>query len=296
MHTSRLLRAYAAFIITHRRWILASLALATLLMALGVTRLYVEVDPDRELPQGHPYVQAFHTAHYLFGDKNLIIISLTPTRSDTFSPAFLTKVKAITDQIAAMPGIVAPMLQSIAAQNAKTVSLEASGLSVRPLISQTPIGEAEADALKTRVLADPTFMGTLVSHDASTLAIYATFELTPELPGYVNLVRALTALLDRANDGSFSFRLAGPVAIVASLSTYATEVLYYFPLALIVIALIHYHAFRTWQAVALPLATGLLAVIWALGLMGHLGVPLDPFNSTTPVLILAIGAGHAVQI
>lgn len=30
--------------------------------------------------------------------------------------------------------------------------------------------------------------------------------------------------------------------------------------------------------------------------MGHLGLPLDPLNATTPLLILAIGAGHAVQI
>src|SRR5262249_1759993 len=32
------------------------------------------------------------------------------------------------------------------------------------------------------------------------------------------------------------------------------------------------------------------------GLMGLLGVPLDPFNTTTPILILAVAAGHAVQI
>jgi GAF domain-containing protein len=33
-----------------------------------------------------------------------------------------------------------------------------------------------------------------------------------------------------------------------------------------------------------------------MGLMGWLGVPLDPFNTTTPILILAVAAGHAVQI
>src|SRR5205823_9144805 len=37
-------------------------------------------------------------------------------------------------------------------------------------------------------------------------------------------------------------------------------------------------------------------VLWAVGLMGLLGVPLDPFNTTTPILILAVAAGHAVQV
>jgi predicted RND superfamily exporter protein len=66
--------------------------------------------------------------------------------------------------------------------------------------------------------------------------------------------------------------------------------------ALLVIGLVHYHAFRTLQALFLPLLTGLLAVVWAVGLMGVIGVPLDLFNVSTPILILAVAAGHAVQI
>ena len=128
------------------------------------------------------------------------------------------------------------------------------------------------------------------------VGIYATFELSHALPGYVNLQRAIETILSDEDDGTFSAHLSGPVIIVAGLSIQASRVAYFFPLALIVIGLIHYDAFRTWQAVFLPLATGILSVVWALGLMGHLGVPLDPFNSTTPVLILAVGAGHAVQI
>src|ERR687887_2658134 len=71
---------------------------------------------------------------------------------------------------------------------------------------------------------------------------------------------------------------------------------YYFPLALLVIGLVHYDAFHTLQALFLPLLTALLSVLWAVGVMGLLGVPLDPFNTTTPILILAVAAGHAVQV
>ncbi len=66
---------------------------------------------------------------------------------------------------------------------------------------------------------------------------------------------------------------------------------YFFPLALVVIGLIHFHAFRTLQALFLPLLTALLSVLWAVGLMGLVGVSLDPFNMTTPILILAVAAG-----
>jgi predicted RND superfamily exporter protein len=46
----------------------------------------------------------------------------------------------------------------------------------------------------------------------------------------------------------------------------------------------------------LPMLTGILSVVWSLGLMGLLGVHLDPLNTTTPILVLAVAAGHAIQI
>src|SRR6185436_13170433 len=53
---------------------------------------------------------------------------------------------------------------------------------------------------------------------------------------------------------------------------------------------------RTIQGLVLPLVTALMAVVWAMGLMGILGIALDPSNIATPILILAVAAGHAVQV
>jgi predicted RND superfamily exporter protein len=84
--------------------------------------------------------------------------------------------------------------------------------------------------------------------------------------------------------------------VLSQLSAYSSRMAYLFPIALLVIGLVHYDAFRTFQGLFLPLLTALLAVLWSLGLMGLLGVPLDPLNTTTAVLILAVAAGHAVQV
>ena len=69
-----------------------------------------------------------------------------------------------------------------------------------------------------------------------------------------------------------------------------------FPLAILIIGILHYIAFRTWQGLFIPLLTSLLAVVWAMGMMGLSRTPLDPWNAMTPILILAIAAGHSVQI
>ena len=50
------------------------------------------------------------------------------------------------------------------------------------------------------------------------------------------------------------------------------------------------------QAVVLPLVTACLSVIWAMGLTSLFGVHVTPWTAVTAVLVLAVAAGHAVQI
>jgi uncharacterized protein len=69
-----------------------------------------------------------------------------------------------------------------------------------------------------------------------------------------------------------------------------------FVVALAMIGYLHYRAFRTLQGMIIPLVTALMGVVWALGLMGVIHAPMDPWNIMTPILLLAIGAGHSVQI
>ncbi len=71
---------------------------------------------------------------------------------------------------------------------------------------------------------------------------------------------------------------------------------YVYPLAVVVVMGVLYLAFRSLQGVLLPLACAFLSVIWAVGLMGLFRIPLDPWNMMTPILILAVAAGHSVQI
>ena len=89
---------------------------------------------------------------------------------------------------------------------------------------------------------------------------------------------------------------AGAPTILHWLLIYTRRVALLFVLALAMIGYLHYRAFRTLQGMFVPLVTALMGVVWALGLMGLIGAPMDPWNIMTPILLLAIGAGHSVQI
>ncbi len=293
---SRWLARYARVVIRHRWGVLAGVLLITLLLARAALRLHVEIDADRQLPQDHPYIQALNDLHRYFGDKNLVVVGLFPHDGNVFTPAFLAKLAEVTDRVRRLPGANQALVQSLAAPQVKDIRGSPDGVAITRVMDTPPADAAGAEAVRRRAFASDLYVGTLVAADGSAASVQASFELTPTTPGYRHLHAAVADALRAADDGTFDYSLSGPVVFLSQLSAYAGRMAYYFPLALLVIGLVHYHAFRTLQALFLPLLTALLSVLWALGLMGLLGVPLDPFNTTTPILILAVAAGHAVQV
>jgi hypothetical protein len=287
---------YARWILRHRLLVGVGILLVTLMLSRWSGRLHVEVDPDKQVPQGHPYITTLTDVYRIFGDKNLVVVGLFPKDGKVFTPAFLAKLAEITERLAHVPGANPALLQSIAAPNVKDVTGTAEEIAVRPLMEEPPATQAEADHVRALVHGNEAFVGTLVSTDDSAAAIQASFELTPATPDYRSLHRAIAAELEAAEDGTFDHKLAGLTILLSELSRYAAKIAFVFPVALLVIAFMHFDAFRTFQGLVLPMVTALLAVLWAVGLMGLFGIPLDPLNTTTPILILAVAAGHAVQV
>ena len=74
--TTRWLTSYFRGVIRHRWLVLGVVLLVTVALGAAATRLHIEVDPDRLLPQDHPFIKTLNEVHALFGDKNLIVIGL----------------------------------------------------------------------------------------------------------------------------------------------------------------------------------------------------------------------------
>ncbi len=287
---------YVDWLITWRRGVLVLVLATSVFWAVRLPGLRVEVDPDANLPQDHPYIEALHTLEDRFGEKNLVVIGLFPNEGDVYAPAFLAKLVSITQRIRDQPGLVRSTFLSIASPRAKAIEAGRDTLLVRPVLEGVPTAEGVAEETRRRLAANDFYQGTIVSEDGAAAAIIANFRLNPELPGMPHIQNRLASILEEENDGTFTSHFGGIVTVTAGIATITEQTILLFPFALLVVGLIHFEAFRTLQGMLLPLITAILAVVWSLGLMGLRGVPLDPFNTTTPILILAVAAGHAVQI
>jgi predicted RND superfamily exporter protein len=288
------MRAYISQIIKHRKAVVFLTFLFTVVMLAQLRSLTVIIDPDSTLPQTHPYIATGNVIEKLFGNKFTVIVALSPKSGDIYQSAILQKVQRITARIQASPASVKSNIMSLSARKAKNIYGDSEGMVVKPLMEKIPMTPEQIVALKKGVASNPVYENLLVAEDGKTTQIVAEFKKIDG--GFQAIEKIVREAVAPEKDDSVEIYVSGLPIFLSLLEKYSARMGFLFPLALLIIGLIHYEAFRTVQALILPLVTALLAVAWAIGFLGLMKEPFDVFNSSTPILILAIAAGHAVQI
>ncbi|MBY0385950.1 MMPL family transporter, partial [bacterium] len=288
------MRTYIAQIINYRKTVLFLTILVTFFFLSQLKSLKVIIDPDSTLPQTHPYIATGNMIEKTFGNKFTVVIGVTPKQGDIFQTPVLEKVQKITAGLQKSNLVIKSNISSLAARKSKNIIGTEEGMEVKPLMEKVPQTPEELAALKVAVESNPVFSNLLISKDQRTTQIVAEFKKAEG--GFQEIQKIINEIVDPLVDDTVDIHVAGLTIFLALLEQYSGRMAFLFPLALVMIGLIHYEAFRTVQALVLPLVTALLAVVWAMGFLGLMGEPFDVFNSSTPILILAIAAGHAVQI
>lgn len=94
---------------------------------------------------------------------------------------------------------------------------------------------------------------------------------------------------------NLSVHIIGFAKVVGDVTDASAEVIAYFFVAMLLTLALLWWFCASLRLALLPLAAGLAAVIWELGLLRLAGFGLDPFAILVPFLILSIGVSHGVQ-
>jgi uncharacterized protein len=285
---------FIEFIVRHRQGVVAILCVITLGLASQMRNLQIVIDPTAMLPKDHPNVIGTNIAEALFGNKYVVVIGLGERGGGSaLTPEVLASVQNLTRKLADIPGVKRHTILSVTAPKGKSIEGQEGSLLVSPLL-EMPISAQSIAELRARLLKNPVYQGTLVSKDESLLTISLSVEVSKS--GFRQVVDRVEALVALENKGTVVTSLSGTPVFFAAVERFSQRMAYLFPIALVLIGLLHFEAFRTIQGMILPLVTAVISVLWVMGLMGAMRMSLDAFNATTPILILAVAAGHAVQI
>ncbi|MGH7165310.1 MAG: efflux RND transporter permease subunit [Nitrospiraceae bacterium] len=291
-----MLRRYVTVIVQFRLVvILAALALSAF-FGSRIGNLRVVIDPNANLPQEHPYVIATNEIERVFGGRNLVVIGVESASGEIFQPEILEKIQRITDGVLEIPGVIRSNVISLAARKAKDIVGTEEGMLVRQLMETVPRTPEQMARLRGAAYANPIYVDSILSKDARMAVVIADFKFGKELQGYRAIKERVEAVVDRERDDRARIYLSGISINLAWLEIYSQRMQYFFFGALGIVMGVLYLSFRSFQGMLVPVMTAVMSVLWGLGLMGLLSIPMDTFNATTPILIMAVAAGHSVQI
>jgi uncharacterized protein len=284
----------AALVTSRPRLIVAAILLLTLGLANELRRLRLEVLLSDEVPAGHPYSPIDDRLAERLGQGQTAIVAIGVRDGDVVNPDTLARIRRITDGIAQLEGVSRASVLSITAPRVKAVEADADSVRVEALVpAEVPSDPAALAKLRARILSYPMYVGTLVTPDARGAMVLADFD---DAAPTERITAAIEGLADRERDARTEIWVGGQPPALAALNGATRGIVPLVLLALLVIGVVHYEAFRTLQSVFLPLVTAGLSVVWAMGITAALGFTLTPWTAITAVLVLSVAAGHAVQI
>ena len=171
--------------------------------------------------------------------------------------------------------------------NADYIAFENDALVSKKLIDNEELSPKNIEGLRGRVQSWNTYQGTLVSKDEKLTSIVVILRTND-----VDVKTAFNNELHKifaSPPSNCRIFIAGEPVIAEQLGlTVSQDMPILLPLVFLVIILLLFYCFRSVVGIVYPLLVTSCSILWTLGLMGYLGVPLTALSSTIPVLLMAI--------
>ena len=284
----RLIKSAAA----HPWVVLLVLGILSMFAATQLTHLRIVVSAESMLEKGTPAWDYFVATEETFGAEDVVIVMLRDPA--IFDEQKLIEARYVLRAIADLPG-VSGTSSLFDAKNLKNID---DTIHVKPYLENLPVTPAEVAEVRADAIRNPLVLGNLISADGQTLAINvylkdgqgdANFdrEITVAIEALIAPLREHIAEVYQVGVASMRSDLTGKIR---------ADQRVFLPLSVLVLLLTLAFSLRRATAVVMPLATAGVSVLWTLGFMGWLGIPVNIMTSIVPALVIIIGSTEDIHL
>jgi hypothetical protein len=309
MIPKRWVELYLRFLLRNRLVVSLGIALFTVFFAYECSRIkiianFIDFYPStskisvfgKEFTwrEGHPYIQIYNDFRRMFGSANVLTAILEVKQGDVYNPATLQKLDQMTRWLVETKGVVPYQITSIAHAKMKSITTVEGAIQIREVYYPgVPKTQADADRVKFAVYATKGIRGLYVSDDDTAALVHAGFWEEDIDADY--LYHRMTELKQLVEDENHTVYFTGFPWLQTSILRYLPEVQQVFIITCAALTFLLWNYFRSWPGVWVPMFSGILSGIWALGLVPLLGLNLDPLILVVPVFLSARALSHSVQ-
>jgi predicted RND superfamily exporter protein len=177
-------------------------------------------------------------------------------------------------------------------------NIENSGgvLTTGPVMETPPVDEEGCLLVRDRVRENRMLAGKIVSKDETSTIVFANLKVSGH-QGRTTLLYDKIQQIIAELGGPEKYYVSGTPMIMSRDSAYMkNDMGFLIPLVILLIMLILFMVFRNIRGMITPLLVVLISVIWTLGLMALLKVPISIISTALPVVLVAIGCADGIHI
>jgi uncharacterized protein len=271
---------------------LAAALLIGVTLALGTQVPRIEVDTSAEsfMVEKDPAREFYEEARRRFGSDDLTVVLVQA--DDVFTPPALTAIQRLSDALERLDGVT--RVESLTTVN--NIRGGDGTLNTDQLVGrQIPSHPAALQRIRADALSNRVFVPNLVSADARAAGIVvytagaAHFNAT-----FTDQVEALIA---GARAPGLRILQMGEPFVKTTYGRYIErDQLTLIPLSIAVLLFVLFLAFWTLEGMLIPLVTGVTSIVWTVGIMVLVGIPMNALTAAVPSLLIAIGFTEDVHM
>ena len=309
MIPKRWVEAYLRFLLRNRLVVSVVIAVMTAFFAYECSRIkvlpqFLDFYPgplkltilgkEITLREGHPYIKIYNEFRKMFGSANILTLVIETKHGDIYNPTTLQKIDQATKALVETKGVVPYQILSIAHPKMKSITNAQGAIQIREVFYPTvPKTMEDAQRVKFAVYSTKGIRGIYVSEDDTAALVTAGF--WEEELDFNYLYERMNTLKQQLEDDNHTVYISGFPWLYTSIQRYVPEVGQVFVITVAALTFLLWNYFRSWPGVWVPIFSGILSSVWALGLVPLLGLNLDPLVLVIPVFLSARALSHSVQ-
>ncbi len=279
------------FVLNNPVFIISVLTVITVFFAAFIPQISFDADMEKMIPKNDPVIKDMRQAVEDFGSQEFFMITI---RSESiFNAKTLKKIDELVSRIKELPGIervTSPLTVDL-------IENSMLGIEIKPVTDSPPQTSTQIAEYQHKIL-NSSNVGRLITEDGKAAAVIVTMEPFGDLT-----TRKINKLTGEIDEIVKSYRGPEEIYIVGDAYNgfYAENAMNkdmqtLLPLIIFILIAILFWSFHSARGIFLPLSTVLISVIWTVGLMAMLNIPLTIVTMVMPVILIAIGSADGIHI
>ena len=274
-------------IVKHPWVTMGAILIVTVFFAYNLKNIRMDPDITSSLPKHIPAKLLYDRMNKIFPSRDFILVAY---ESDSlFSPSALQNIFRITEHLEDMPDVYSVMSPT----NIKVIRGTEEGMEVKAILDHPPQTAEEVQRYRYRLFHSDLPIENIISKDQTMAGIMVFLKNTvkPE-----DAAKEVLDYIESLKLKDHVYLTGKPVLTLYLGRGMGRDMGMLFPMVILLIVVILWISFRNGQGVLLPLGVVLTSVLWTIGLMAFLGVPISHSTNMLPILLSAIAVADGIHI